>query len=130
MQSDPIKRDLQRLHRLLSGGGRSGSSSPEKQVFLPATMTREEIRALDLPVSPDDYTEAFWLVSREEAWELFKANYIDLRTLDRIEAKLATVRYNYPRGTRVAIALLHHKDKYWTVFTRIYEASDSVFWER
>ena len=73
----------------------------------------------EMDVEGEPVTEGFWLRSLDDAYELFRANYIDLRTLDRIKDAYYNVMYNHPKGTRQAISLLRHQDGHWIIYQRL-----------
>ena len=79
---------------------------------------KEELLEMDLEGQP--VTEGFWLKSLNDAYELFRTNYIPLSVLDRIKDSYYDVVYNYPKDTKVSIALLRHKDGHWVIYKNIY----------
>jgi len=81
-------------------------------------LSPEELFELDL--EGEEASEGFYLSSLKDAFDLFKANYIDLRTLDRIKGGIANWKYNYPKGTEMSMLLLRNKKGYWMTYSKIY----------
>jgi GNAT superfamily N-acetyltransferase len=80
-------------------------------------INQDDLRKLDLGF---DTKEGFWLEYLEDAYDLYKANYIGLHDLDRVKNSFFNVLYNFPKGTRQSLAMIRHPEGQWVVYQNVY----------